>query len=95
MPTTTAPTIRQRPRPTQPVPPGDGDSASERVTVNLSPLSVKALHALATSANGMTKTDAINKALQFYADIKKIIADGGAVYIREANETEPERVRIF
>ena len=43
----------------------------------------------------MTKTDAINKALQFYAEIKRLMADGGAVYIREPGETDTERVKIF
>jgi hypothetical protein len=86
---------RARPRPAGPVePPGEGPSP-ERVTVNLSGLSVMALQNLATPQTGMTKTDAINKALQFYDEIKKLIANGGAVYIREAGESEPERVRIF
>jgi hypothetical protein len=80
---------------TGPAPPEESGISPERVTVNLTGLSVQALAELANSRTGMTKTDAINKALQFYWEIKKIIADGGAVYIREAGETEPERVRIF
>jgi hypothetical protein len=80
---------------TGPAPPEESGLSPERVTVNLTGLSVQALTDLANTRTGMTKTDAINKALQFYWEIKKIIADGGAMYIREAGETEPERVRIF
>src|SRR4051794_21986450 len=68
--------------------------SSQRVTVNLSGLTVLAL-SLVTGITGDTKTDVINKSLQFYADIKKIIDKGGAVYIREPGETEVERVKIF
>lgn len=72
-----------------------GMKAPERATLNLSAPSVAALAALASPETGMTKTDVINKALLFYREITKIIADGGAVYIREPGETEPERVKIF
>lgn len=72
----------------------EASSESERVTVNLSPMTVMALSSVITST-GDTKTDTINKSLRLYAEIKEIIARGGAVYIREPGETEVERVRIF
>lgn len=72
----------------------EASSESERVTVNLSPMTVMALSSVITST-GDTKTDTINKSLRLYAEIKEIIARGGAVYIREPGGTEVERVRIF
>lgn len=71
-----------------------GGPSAERVTVNLSSLTVEAL-SLITGLTDVTKTEAINKALRFYSEITQLIADGGAVYIREAGEKEPERIRII
>jgi len=70
-------------------------SEHERITINLSPNSQEALNFLTAQGGGSTKTDSINKALQFYAEVKKMTNDGGAVYIREPNSKEVERIRIF
>lgn len=76
----------------------DGDDgegpAPERVTVNLSAVSAAALNLL-TKLTGTNKTDSINKALQFYAMIKELISNGGAVYIREPGEKDLEKIKIF
>jgi hypothetical protein len=47
------------------------------------------------SATGDNKTDSINKAISFYAEIRQIVADGGVLYIKEPGAAELERVRFF
>ena len=66
----------------------------ERVTVNLTE---KTSHALAETirTSGHSKTDSINKALQVYALLQHAQAMGGAVYLREKDGAELERLRLL
>jgi hypothetical protein len=73
---------------------GTGGSGLERVTVNLTVRSVEALEGL-VSLTGDTKTDAINKALQVYSYLQNLMNTGGALYVREADGAELERLRFF
>lgn len=68
--------------------------ALERVTVNLTPRSARALE-LATQITGDSKTDTINRAIQLYAYIEHITSEGGTVHIRESADSEPERLKFF
>ncbi len=71
-----------------------GGSSLERVTVNLTTRSVAAMDTI-TNLTGDTKTEAINKALQFYAHIEGFLASGGALYMRDPGSNEMERIKIF
>jgi hypothetical protein len=71
-----------------------GGSSLERVTVNLTTRSVVAMDKL-TTLTGDNKTEAINKALQFYAHIEEFLASGGALYMRDPGSNEMERIKIF
>jgi len=73
---------------------GSGGSGLERVTVNLTVRSVEALEGL-VHLTGDTKTDAINKALQVYSYLQNLMNTGGALYVREADGAELERLRFF
>jgi len=64
------------------------------VTVNLTPRSVASLDSL-VELTGDTKTDSINKSLQIYAYIQQLLSTGGALYIREPDSAELERLRIL
>ena len=66
----------------------------ERVTVNLTPRSARALE-LATQLTGDSKTDTINRAIQVYAYLEHIISNGGSVHARESEESELERLKFF
>lgn len=69
-------------------------TALERVTVNLTPRSIRALEEVITRS-GDSKTDTINRALQVYAFLEEIGHRGGAVYVRDGEAAELERVRFF
>ncbi len=74
--------------------PARGGGSFERVTVNLTQKSSEAL----ADAVGLTrdsKTDSVNKALQLYGLLQHVLANGGAVYIREAADAELERLRVL
>jgi hypothetical protein len=73
---------------------GGGGSSSERITVSLAGRTWAALEDL-VAATGDTKTDSINKAVLFYAEIRKLVESGGAVYLKEPGSSEAERVRFF
>lgn len=66
----------------------------ERVSVNLSFRSVAALDSLGELTRE-TKTDSINKALQFYAYIQQLFHSGGALYIREPVNYQLERLHVL
>lgn len=72
---------------------GRGDGF-ERVTVNLTGRASRALE-LATQLTGDTKTDTINRALQVYAYIEQVMVRGGSVYVRDAADSELERLEVF
>lgn len=70
-----------------------GSRSLERITVNLTSRSSAALE-LIVELSGDTKTDTINRALQLYAYLEKVIRDGGSVHVREQDGAELERLRI-
>ena len=80
--------------PTKSPPTGRGHGPLERVTVNLTERSSRALEEVA-GHRGETKTDVINRALQMYSLIERILQSGGKVYVQEAGQSELERVRFF
>jgi hypothetical protein len=65
----------------------------ERVTVNLTPRSSRALEQ-AVSLTGDSKTDTINRAVQLYEYIEQILEAGGSVYIR-AEDGDLERLKVL
>ncbi|HUY50649.1 MAG TPA: hypothetical protein VMV92_33910 [Streptosporangiaceae bacterium] len=73
---------------------GHGSGPLERVTVNLTARSSRALE-VATELTGETKTDTINRALQIYAFLEQVCAGGGSIYTRESAGAELERIKIF
>lgn len=46
-------------------------------------------------ATSDTKTDSINRAIQVYAYLEEVTARGGAIYVREPGDPEPEKIKIF
>lgn len=66
----------------------------ERVTVNLTEkTSIAFAEAVRMSTD--SRTDVINKALQTYAMLLAAQTAGGAVYMRESDGAELERVRLL
>jgi hypothetical protein len=59
----------------------------ERVTVNLTPRSSRALE-IVMELTKDSKTDTICRALQVYAHIEQVIAHGGQVKTEDADGTE-------
>lgn len=70
------------------------DSGLQRVTVNLTPRTSAALDE-AVRLTRDTKTDTINRAVQVYAYLERIIQDGGTVYVRDPGNGELERLHFF
>ncbi|MFF4795614.1 hypothetical protein ACFY2M_39265 [Streptomyces sp. NPDC001276] len=62
-----------------------------RITVNLAPKAATALDQ-AVKLTGDSKTDTINRALQVYAYLEKVIQDGGTLFTRSADSNELERL---
>ncbi|WP_207944922.1 hypothetical protein [Actinomadura rubrisoli] len=75
-------------------PPGDSTGTKERVTVNLTGRGAGALGEL-VRRTGDSKTDVINRALIVYELIERITDEGGAVFVREPDSAELERVRFL
>jgi hypothetical protein len=74
---------------------GNGSNGPlERITVNLTGRASRALEQ-ATKLTGDSKTDTVNRALQVYAYMEEITAEGGSVYVREAAGGELERLKVF
>jgi hypothetical protein len=71
-----------------------GDSGLQRITVNLTSRSARALE-LAAEQTHDTKTDIINRALQVYAYITTITEHGGEVYVKESPSTELEQLKFY
>lgn len=69
-------------------------SPLERVTVNLVPRASEALRRV-SHRTGSSMTDAINRAIQVYDYIEGVEANGGALYVREAKESEPQLVKLL
>lgn len=70
-----------------------GGHGLERITVNLTARSSSALD-LAVELTGDTKTDTINRAIQIYAYLEKVIRNGGSVHVREEEGADLERLKI-
>jgi len=76
-------------------PPGSGQHGPlERVTVNLTVRAARALNQ-AAELTGDSKTDTINRALQIYAYLEQITHNGGAIYVRETPDGEPQLIKMF
>lgn len=73
---------------------GRGHGALERVTVNLTPRSSKALAAV-VDLTGDSRTDAINRAIQVYAFMEEVLNSDGDVLVRRPGSDEMERLKIF
>jgi hypothetical protein len=73
---------------------GGSNGPLERITVNLTPRASRALE-LATQLTGDSKTDTVNRALQFYAYMEQISARGGYVYVKEGVDADLERLKVF
>lgn len=71
-----------------------GGQSFEKITVNLTERSAKALETTAV-LTAATKTDVINQALQFYAYVRQLLEDDGALYVREPGGSEKERLRLL
>jgi uncharacterized protein (DUF1778 family) len=71
---------------------GPGDDSLEQVTVNLTKRASQALHQAAELTQD-TRTDTVNRALQVYAFLEQVIAQGGTVYVRRSPDAEPELLR--
>lgn len=71
-----------------------GGGSLERVTVNLTARASRALQQ-ASSLTGDTKTDSINRAIQIYAFLEEVLSNGGAIYVKESDSAEMERVKLF
>jgi hypothetical protein len=69
-------------------------SGLQRVTVNLTPRTAEALEE-AVKLTGDTKTDTINRAIQVFAYLEKIIQSGGTIYVRDSGSNELERLHFF
>jgi hypothetical protein len=66
----------------------------ERITVNVTRRASRALE-LATKLTGDSKTDTVNRALQVYAYVEQVTAEGGSVYVRPAVGAELELLKVF
>jgi hypothetical protein len=75
---------------------GSGGSGGplERVTVNLIARASRALQRV-TDLTGDSKTDIINRALQVYGYLEDVSANGGAIYVRETKDSEPQLLKRF
>jgi len=71
-----------------------GGRGLERITVNLTPRSSSALD-LVVALTGDTKTDAINRAIQIYTYLERIVAQRGSVHVRHVHDAEPVRLTLF
>ncbi|MFI6522647.1 hypothetical protein ACIBF1_44340 [Spirillospora sp. NPDC050679] len=71
-----------------------GSSSLERVTVNLTARSSRALEQTVQST-GDSKTDAINRAVQISAYVEEVLANGGAIYVKDGPDGELERLKVF
>lgn len=64
-----------------------------RLTVNLTPRSHAAM-LLTAEITGDSKTDTVNRALQFYAFAEHIMSQGGELLIRDS-EGETQRIKLL
>lgn len=65
-----------------------------RLTVNLTAKSVGCLEESAT-AEDLSRTDIVNRALQTYAFFMKEQREGSVIYLRRPDDPDLERVRLL
>jgi hypothetical protein len=73
---------------------GSGGGSPEQLTVNVTGRTSRALD-LATKLTGDTRTDTVNRALQVYAFLEQLAAQGGSMYVQEASCSELEQLRVL
>jgi hypothetical protein len=71
-----------------------GGGPLERVTVNLVARASRALQRV-SDLTGDSKTDSINRALQVYAYLEEVNANGGDIYVRESKDSDLKVVKMF
>lgn len=64
-----------------------------RISANLTARSARALEEV-VSITGDSQTDALNRALQVYAYLERVQAEGGEVFTRQAGQ-DPVALRFF
>jgi hypothetical protein len=74
--------------------PAGGGHGPERVTVNLTARTSRALEHV-TDITGDSKTDVINRAIQVYDYFEEIMAGGGTVFFQRTEDSTPERLRFY
>jgi len=75
-------------------PEGTGGNGLVRVTVNLTPRSHRDLQTLAAET-GLGKTDVINRSLQVYALVEKLLDQGGGALTVTNSDGTQERIYIL
>jgi len=65
-----------------------------KLTVNLTPRAATALEE-AAGINGETKTNAVNRAIQAYAFLTRMMADGWDLVLRDPKEAREQRVQFL
>jgi hypothetical protein len=70
-----------------------GNGPLERVTVNLIARASRALQRV-VDRTGDSKTDAINRAIQVYAYLVEIDANGGTITVRETKGSDPQLLKM-
>jgi hypothetical protein len=74
---------------------GRQDNTLQRITVNLTPHSKRALEAAASQTRN-TKTDIINRALQVYSFLTQVDENGGSIYVKDsADDSQMREVRFL
>lgn len=71
-----------------------GGNPLERITVNLVLRASRALQRV-VEITGDSKTDAMNRAIQVYAYLEEIEANGGDVYIRPEKDADLQLLKMF
>lgn len=94
---TVAPTALEPPTTSPPAsndrPPGSGGNSVTKLTVNITPRATAALGAAAT-ANGETKTNVVNRAIQAYAFLTRMLNEGWDLVLRDDDGRE-QRVQFL
>jgi hypothetical protein len=90
---TVAPTAPEPPTTSPARPQGSGGNSVTKLTVNITPRATTALDAAAT-ANGETKTNVVNRAIQAYAFLTRMLNEGWDLVLRD-NDGREQRVQFL
>lgn len=71
-----------------------GKQPLERITVNLTEQASTSLEQI-MELTGSTKTDSVNRSLSVYAYIEKVLANGGTLLVRDADDAVPQKLVIL